>query len=110
MIASIAIGIGVDYTIHFLSRYRIEWNATHDVDEATRRTITTTGRAIVFNAFAVAAGFIVLLLSNFNPLRYVGLLVAIIMGTSSLASMTILPVLLNMFKPKFLDNKKGEEQ
>jgi hypothetical protein len=111
MIASIAIGIGVDYTIHFLSRYRTEWNATGDPDEATRRTILTTGRAIVFNAFAVAAGFAVLLFSNFNPLRYVGLLVAIIMGTSSVAAMTILPVLLNIFQPKFLnDSKKGDER
>ncbi|MFP4180035.1 MAG: efflux RND transporter permease subunit [Spirochaetaceae bacterium] len=107
MIASIAIGIGVDYTIHFLSRYRTEWNNTGSADEAARRTVMTTGRAIVFNAVAVAAGFAVLLLSNFNPLRYVGILVAIIMGTSSLAAMTILPVLLNIFKPAFLDNMKG---
>ncbi|MFO7850264.1 MAG: MMPL family transporter [Spirochaetia bacterium] len=105
MIASIAIGIGIDYTIHFLSRYRIEWNTTGNADEAARRTVMTTGRAIVFNAVAVAAGFAVLLLSNFNPLRYVGVLVAIIMGTSSLAAMTILPVLLSIFKPKFLNDK-----
>ncbi len=110
MIASIAIGIGVDYSIHFLSRYRLEWNATRDPDEATRRTVMTTGRAIAFNALAVAAGFAVLLFSNFNPLRYVGLLVAIIMGTSSIAAMTILPVLLNIFQPRFLTNKSDKEK
>jgi len=109
MIASIAIGIGVDYTIHFLSRYKIEWNKGHSADEVTRRTVMTTGRAIVFNAVAVAAGFAVLLFSNFNPLRYVGVLVAIIMATSSIAAMTILPVLLNIFQPKFLKREEGEK-
>lgn len=103
MIASIAIGIGIDYTIHFLARYRIERGETDDRGEATKRTILTTGKAILYNAFAVGAGFAVLIASNFNPLRYVGVLVALTMLTSSLAALTVLPALLNLFRPRFID-------
>ncbi|NBC30656.1 MAG: MMPL family transporter [Spirochaetes bacterium] len=103
MIASIAIGIGIDYTIHFLTRYRIERAETDDLREVTKRSILTTGKAILYNAFAVAAGFAVLIASNFNPLRYVGVLVALTMLTSSIAALTILPVLLNLFRPRFVE-------
>ena len=103
MIASIAIGIGIDYSIHFLARYRIERAESDDPREVTKRTILTTGKAILYNAFAVGAGFAVLIASNFNPLRYVGVLVALTMLTSSLAAMTVLPVLLNLFRPRFVE-------
>jgi hypothetical protein len=103
MIASIAIGIGIDYSIHFLARYRIERAETDDPREVTKRSILTTGKAISYNAFAVGAGFAVLIASNFNPLRYVGVLVALTMLTSSLAAMTVLPVLLNLFRPRFVE-------
>ncbi|MFP4374561.1 MAG: MMPL family transporter [Spirochaetaceae bacterium] len=107
MIASIAIGIGIDYTIHFLTRYRIERAETDDLREVTKRSILTTGKAILYNAFAVGAGFAVLIASNFNPLRYVGVLVALTMLTSSIAALTILPVLLNLFRPRFIE-RTGE--
>ncbi|MFW6181784.1 MAG: efflux RND transporter permease subunit, partial [Spirochaetota bacterium] len=101
MIASIAIGIGVDYAIHFLHRYRHERSRSRSPDEAAARTMSTTGKAIGFNALAVGAGFAVLLLSNFNPLRYVGLLTAVTMAVSGLAALTLLPVLLNLILPRF---------
>jgi uncharacterized protein len=102
MVASVAIGIGIDYTIHFMSNYHYQRMQTDDIETVTVNTLRTTGRAISINAFAVAAGFAVLLLSNFNPLMYLGMLIAITMFTSSLAAMTLLPVLLNIFKPKFI--------
>ncbi|WP_020614086.1 efflux RND transporter permease subunit [Sediminispirochaeta bajacaliforniensis] len=102
IIASIAIGIGVDYTIHFLDNYHHERLASDDLELVTRNTILLSGQAIIINAVSVALGFLVLTLSSFVVLRYIGLLVAIIMITSSLAAMTILPVLLNIFKPAFI--------
>ena len=102
MVASIAIGIGVDYTIHFLSTYYHERKETDNLEIVTKNTLITSGKAIVFNAVSVAIGFAVLLFSNFNPIVNLGLLVSITMVTSSLASMTVLPVLLNLFKPKFI--------
>jgi predicted RND superfamily exporter protein len=105
MVASIAIGIGVDYTIHFLYSYHAERMKEDNLHLVTQRTLTTTGKAIIFNAISVAAGFLVLLFSNFYPLIYLGFLIAVTMFTSSLASLTILPVLLNIFKPKFISKE-----
>lgn len=102
MVASIAIGIGVDYTIHFLARYHSERQKSSNLYQVTRKTLISTGKAIIFNATSVAAGFIVLLCSNFYPLVYLGLLIALTMFTSSLAALTILPLLLNIFKPAFI--------
>lgn len=105
MVASIAIGIGVDYTIHFLHSYHQERLKEDDLYLVTQRTLTSTGKAIIFNAISVAAGFLVLLFSNFYPLIYLGFLIAVTMFTSSIASLTILPLLLNMFKPKFISKE-----
>jgi len=51
---------------------------------------------------SVAAGFAVLTFSRFNPLMNMGILIALTMLTSSIASMTILPVLLDLFRPRFI--------
>lgn len=105
MVASIAIGIGIDYTIHFLSAYHHERLQTADKHVVEQRVFGTTGKAITFNALSVAGGFAVLVLSQFIPLMYMGALIALTMLTSSLASMTILPVMLDFFNPRFI--RKG---
>jgi len=94
MLASIAIGIGVDYTVHFLSRFRRGRSEGHKPTEAVAETIQTTGKAIVFNVLAVAAGFAVLLLSSFGPIATLGAMVAFSMGISGLAALTLLPAAL----------------
>ncbi len=106
MIASIAVGIGIDYTIHFLSAYRHERLLSDNIKTVTENTMQTAGKAILFNAAAVAAGFLVLCFSNFTTLRYIGLLVALTMLTSSIAALTVLPVLLNIFKPAFIEKQE----
>jgi predicted RND superfamily exporter protein len=63
----------------------------------------TTGSAIVINALSVGAGFAVLLLSEFIILKDLGLLIALTMGTSSLVSLTLVPALLTLLKPKFVE-------
>jgi len=102
MVASIAIGVGIDYSIHLLSRYNLVRKTSEDLEVVTERTLFTTGRAIMFNAISVGAGLGVLIFSSFNPLMFSGLLASIIMITSSLAAMTLLPLLLNIFKPGFI--------
>ena len=109
MVASIAIGIGVDYTIHFLSTYEDQRRETDDLEVVTKNTLLSSGKAIVFNAVSVATGFAVLLFSNFNPLVNLGLLVSITMFSSSVASMTVLPILLNLIKPKFISKNSRVE-
>ena len=74
LLSSIMIGVGIDYSIHFLWRYREERRAGMDPEEAVQTTLTTTGRGIVFNAFSVVVGFAVLAISSFFPVRFFGLL------------------------------------
>jgi hypothetical protein len=100
VIASLAIGIGIDYSIHFLSRYRHEITMQGSVEKAIERSLHTSGRAILYNALAVAAGFLVLVPSNFVIISQLGILVALVMITTSLASLTLLPAILKVFPPR----------
>lgn len=110
--SGIVIGVGIDYTIHFISKYRLEAGRQPHREAATATTMVTTGRAILFNALAVIAGFMVLYTSNFPANQQLGGLVSINMFTCFVAAMTILPALLNIFKPKFIfkSQKEGEQK
>jgi hypothetical protein len=100
--SGIIIGIGVDYSIHFVSRYRLAAAQGGGAGPATRTTMITSGKAITYNALVVIAGFMVLFASDFLPSRRLGILVAMGMATSFLMAMTLLPALLNMFEPRFI--------
>ena len=66
MVASIAIGIGVDYTIHFLHSYHQNRIENDDLYQVTKETLSSTGKAIIFNAISVAAGLSACLSGTFN--------------------------------------------
>ena len=101
--ASMVIGIGIDYTIHFLNKYRLKVRAgLTDPEAITAATMATSGKAIFFNALVVTAGFLVFLTSNFRPNFYLGAMLALNMSACLLVSMTVLPALLNTFKPRFV--------
>ncbi len=109
IIASVAIGVGIDYTIHFMETYRVQRALTDDLEEVTKNTFKTSGRGILTTAIAVGLGFCVLLFSRFIILRYIGALVAVVMFTSSTLAMTVIPGLLNAFDPKFMWSKEQKE-
>jgi hypothetical protein len=100
LIASITVGVGIDYSIHFLSRYRYELGMNADVPTAIANAINTTGRAVMYNALAVAAGFSVLILSKFVPVLQSGMLTVLVMIISSTAALTALPAVINRFHPR----------
>ena len=102
MVASFAIGIGIDYTIHYLAAYHHECTKRRDDPNFLIHTFYGSGKAILFNAVSVGAGFAVLMLSKFNMLSELGLLIALVMGTSSFASLTVLPTILSIVKPRFI--------
>ncbi|HOB40136.1 MAG: MMPL family transporter [Limnochordia bacterium] len=95
MISSVAIGIGVDYAIHYISRYRWEAASGQGTAAALERTGTSAGRAIIFNALALIAGFLVLVFSHFRAIAVFGLLISAAMIVSSLAALLVVPLLLN---------------
>jgi predicted RND superfamily exporter protein len=101
MVASVSVGIGIDYTIHYIEAYKREYRAGGG--DYLRRTFATSGKAIIINAVSVGAGFAVLLLSRFVMLEDLGLLIALTMATSAFVSLTVIPVLLLVFKPKFIE-------
>ena len=110
IIASVAVGVGIDYTIHFLTTYKEERAKSDDLDTVTRMTFRKSGHGIVTNAIAVGFGFLVLCFSKFVVLRYIGILVAIVMFTSSFLAMTVIPGFLNMYAPKFISKKNKENK
>jgi hypothetical protein len=103
LLSSIMIGVGIDYSIHFLWRYRDERQRGLDPEQAVATTLTTTGRGIVFNAWSVVIGFAVLVVSAFYPVRFFGLLVAISILASLLGALVVLPAIVMTFRPKFLE-------
>jgi len=110
ILASVAIGVGIDYTIHFLETYRAERALTRDGKIAAKRTFRKSGIGIITNALAVGLGFLVLYFSQFVVLRFIGILVAIVMFTSSALAMTIIPGFLVAYDPKFIRAKKEVER
>ena len=105
MLSSIMVGVGIDYTIHFLWRYRDERKQNQDPVSAVKTTLTTTGRGIVFNALSVVIGFVVLLISAFFPVRFFGLLVVVSITACMVCALVLLPAVVVVFRPKFLEPK-----
>jgi hypothetical protein len=105
LVSSIAIGIGIDYAVHFIERYKIYALQTRDKSLTIRETMHHSGRAIAFNAFVVIMGFLVLLFSVFPPNRSLGALVSFNMFISFIATVTIMYLVL--YKSNiFFKNKK----
>ena len=98
-IAAIAIGIGVDDTIHFIHRFQEEYKIDHNYINAMRRSHESIGYAMYYTSLVIIIGFSVLVLSNLIPTIYFGLLTVITMITVLLADLLLLPKLLLIFKP-----------
>jgi predicted RND superfamily exporter protein len=102
MVAAVSVGVGIDYTIHCLEAYKREFRASNGAGDFLQRVFFSSGKAIIINAVSVGAGFAVLLASSFIMLGDLGLLIALTMFTNALISLTVLPALLAVFKPRFL--------
>jgi len=94
LVGSIALGIGIDYSIHVISGFNNHLKENGDAEKALESTIKVSGKAVIVNAASVTAGFLVLLFCQMVPFQHFGLLIAISMLVSSIGSITLLPVLL----------------
>jgi predicted RND superfamily exporter protein len=94
LIGSISLGMGVDYSIHFLSRYRRELASGRPREHALIETLGTAGKAIVINVATVSIGFAALVFGGLIPLRRFGLLIPLTMVSAGLAALTLLPAIL----------------
>jgi hypothetical protein len=103
LLSSIMIGVGVDYTIHFLWRYKSERGKGLIPVDAVFKTLTTTGRGISFNALSVILGFSALPFSVFLPIKVFGFLVMVSIFSCLVGALIIIPALVLIFKPAFLE-------
>jgi len=102
--ASMGVSLGADFAIYLLFRLREEMRS-RPLESALRETLVTSGQAIFFVASAIAAVYATLLVSSFALWRQLGGYVALMMGVSALATLTILPALVLLVRPRFLEEK-----
>ena len=100
IIAGVVIGLGVDYAIHYISRYRLERANGHQMEQALLNTGVSAGRGIFFNALALVIGFMVLVFSHFRAIAVFGFLISVTMVVSSFAALVVIPLLLQYFDRK----------
>lgn len=94
LVASIALGIGIDYSIHVITGFNHYLKENGDAETSIKNVILSSGKAVVINVLSVSAGFLILLFSQLVPLQNFGLLVAISMFGSGFGALTLLPVIL----------------
>lgn len=98
-IAAITIGIAVDNSIHYIYRFREEFPKTNDYIKTMHYCHANIGKAVFYTAITIIIGFSILVLSNFIPTIYFGLLTALAMFIALFAALTLLPKLILLWKP-----------
>ncbi len=95
VVVAMTIGIVVDDTVHFISKYRrARTEYGYSPEDAVRLTLQTVGRALFTTTTILVAGFLILVLSVFTPTAQVGMLTALIVGFAFIADILLLPPLL----------------
>lgn len=94
------LGLGVDYSLFIVSRFREELARGHPVDEAVAITVATAGRAVTFSGLTVSIGLFGLVLFPINMLRSVGLGGVLVVAMAVVAALTILPAALSILGPR----------
>jgi predicted RND superfamily exporter protein len=103
LITSIVIGTGVDFSLQFIWRYRSIRQDGIPYDDAVKKTFTTVGRAIVFNAVCLASGLGVLIFSSIPPLRYFAILFGVLTLACMFGTLIVVPALCIVWKPTYLE-------
>jgi predicted RND superfamily exporter protein len=105
-IAAIGIGVGIDYGIYLLSRICEEFRDNQHHGDAIQAAVTTTGKAIFFTASIVLLGiFPWYILSELKFLADMGLLLVMIMLINMVIALVVLPLLVFLFKPNFIERE-----
>ncbi len=100
LVASIAMGIGIDYSIHFFSYFNHSKAKGNSVAEAITESIRVSGKAIIINFISVSLGFLTLIFSNLVPMIYFGIIIALSMLGAAMGALTLLPSILLLEQKK----------
>ena len=98
-IAAIVVGMGVDNCIHYIHRFRREFELDGSYREAMYRSHSSIGRAMYYTTLTVVVGFSMLTLSNFTPSIYFGVLTVMAMLAAVMGALLLLPKLILAFEP-----------
>lgn len=94
LIGSIAIGLAVDDTVHFMHNFRRYYHETHDARDATRRTLITTGRAMLATSVVLSTGFFIFMFATMHNLFNFGLLTGLAIITALFADFVLAPAIM----------------
>ncbi len=111
IIFTIAFGIAVDDTIHFMSKLRIELGKGKSLLYALKRTFISTGKAIIVTSVILSGGFLTLIFSAFNGTYYTGLLISLTLVFAVISDLLLIPSLIVYLYPsaqKSLTSKKNK--
>ncbi len=108
MTTGIAVGVGVDFAVHYIHRFREEFLRSGDDTLAVRNTLLTTGKGIIFNTLSVSFGFLVFMGSRFQVLHDFGWLIALTMLTCAAGTLMFLPPLIRVLRPYFIYGKEPQ--
>lgn len=109
LIAGVSLGMGIDYSIHFMNRLKVELKESDSFEMAISKVLGTTGIAILINVLSVALGFFVLVFASVIPLQRFGIMILLTMFLSGGATLILMPTIILIFKPKFLEKLKSEK-
>ena len=98
-IAAITIGIAVDNSIHYIYRFKEEFNKINDYKKTLILCHSTVGNAILNTSITIMFGFSILVLSNFIPTIYFGIFTGLAMLLAMISVLTLLPSLIMVLKP-----------
>jgi predicted RND superfamily exporter protein len=98
LVASVAMGIGIDYAIHYISHFNDALKRDFELNSAVEEAVIGSGKAILINFISVSAGFLILVFSDLMPMVYFGALIALSMLGSSMGALTLLPAVLLLGK------------
>src|SRR5438093_1338280 len=108
-VIAMAAGIGADYAIYFLYRLREERARLASDEAAFDAALHTSGRAVIFVAASIGAGFSVMAFSKYLGLRLFGTLMPIAMGVSCIAALSLMPGLVLRTRPAFVFGRAAKE-
>ena len=106
IIFTIAFGIVVDDSIHFLSKLNLELKKGHSYFIALRRTFLSGGKAITLTTLILAGGFFSLMFSSFSGVHYIGLLIFITLCIALILDLTLLPALVSLLRYRLERKRK----
>ena len=109
VVASVALGLAVDDTIHFISGFRDYFDQYEDYDIAIEKTLLKVGPPMLITTLVLFCGFSVVMISSYLPLIYFGILAALTVSSALVADMFVLPCLLKLVKPLKPKNKTQQQ-